>query len=276
MHALSSRFLFIVFLLAASVGLLLAFVFGDALARYAWDEKRNGTLALALVRSDADLAIRIGNFYYGGSMTLQPQGEGIVYDVDRAAAAYRKALSIDTEVAWGHFQLARTYFSQGQLDAALIEINRELAVRPANLRALYVRGLIYGYQGSFALAADDFFRFTQWAPTEWAGYNDLSWVLLAEGRYDEAQEALIRARENVPGAAENPWLLNSAGIVALNSGRNQEAGETFTEALRLAKQLTVDDWRKAYPGDDPVHDAQALSAFRETISENLALAKQSP
>ena len=119
----------------------------------------------------------------------------------------------------GHYQLARIAFVRSDFDTALREINAELAANPENLRSLYVRGLIYGYRGllgDLALAESDFTRFTEWAPSEWAGYNDLAWILAKEGKYQEIETVMARALKNVPGGTENPWLWNMLGVARLN------------------------------------------------------------
>src|SRR3989344_5032135 len=120
---------------------------------------------------DAAEAVRLGNYYFNGA-----GGDGF----GKAEAGFTKAVEIDPKILWGHYQLARVYFVKGEKDRALEEINKELEVNPENLRSLYVRGLIYESSGKLAEAEADFKRFVLWAPKEWAGYNDLAWILAKE------------------------------------------------------------------------------------------------
>lgn len=242
-------------------------------ARYAWRQWRAPQLALALDRTDAPLAMAIGNTYFGTA----PLGNGIpAYDPALAKSAFEKALSIEPGVLWGHYSLARIAFAKGDFAGALREINAELAANPDNLRSLYVRGLIYGYRGKpgdLALAESDFHRFTLWAPTEWAGYNDLSWILAKEGKYGDIASLMQRAFASVPEGSENPWLLNELGLAELNLGQYAAAQVTLVKAQAAAAALTEGDWRHAYSGDSPATDQAGLAAFRAAVAENLARAQ---
>src|SRR3989344_7428087 len=235
----------------------------DALARSAWQKYRSPAVALALNRGDAELAMQLGNYYFGN-------GE---YDLVKAERAYRKAVAINPSILWGHYQLARVIFVRGDYNSALDEINRELEANPQNLRSLYVRGLIYGYTGNSVKAAEDFQRFTEWAPSEWAGYNDLAWALSKGGRYKEALAVIMTALDKVPRGDKNTWLWNAKGVAELNLADYNAAAATFAKAKSTADQLTLDAWHKAYPGNDPASATSGLDAFRNAIIENLQRAE---
>lgn len=234
----------------------------DALARIAWRQYRKPDAALLLVRRNAELAMQLGGYYFGGG----------TYDLEKAERAYQRALDIKPGILWGHYQLARIHFVRGDFNAAIDEVNRELEANPENLRSLYVRGLIYGYRnlpGDLERAEGDFRRFTRWAPKEWAGYNDLAWVLSKRGKYQEAKAVLRDAFREVPAARENPWLWNSLGVAQLNLGEHTNAAVSLQKAKGVAEELTAEDWRHSYPGNNPAEAASGLQAFREAIGENL-------
>ena len=234
----------------------------DFLARLAWQKYYNPRIALDLISQDADLAIRLGNYYFNGG----------AYDLTKATKAYKKALKAKPGILWGHYQLARIYFVKGENNPALEEINKELEANPENLRALYVRGLIYGYRGfsgDLELAENDFRRFVSWAPSEWAGYNDLAWILERLRDYKEAELVIEQAFEKIAGADENPWLWNSLGVARLNLKEYELAASAFTKALELANLLTPEKWQKSYPGNGPQFAESGLSSFRQAIEENL-------
>ncbi|MDP3762455.1 MAG: tetratricopeptide repeat protein, partial [bacterium] len=208
---------------------------------------------------DAKFLMREGNYYFGS-------GE---YDLERAERAFQRAVRVEPGILWGHYQLARIYFIKGDFEKALREINKELEANPENLRALYVRGLIYGFSGKFAEAGEDFRRFVNWAPKEWAGYNDLAWVLSSRGKYKEAQEIIALAFREVSKAGENPWLWNSFGVAQLNLKEYREAKISFGKAEKLLSVMNIEEWRKAYPGNDPVEAESGLRAFRDAVEKNL-------
>jgi tetratricopeptide (TPR) repeat protein len=238
----------------------------DQLARIAWENYQNPMAASVLASSDVELLMQLGNYYFGG-------GE---YDLGKAFAIYTKAVELDPKVFWGEYQIARINFVRSDFEEALSSINREIDNHPTNLRALYIRGLIYAYRGKtgdLEQAISDFERFVEWAPQEWAGYNDLAWLYSTVGKYDSAHVVMERAFLKVPEAADNPWLWNSLGLAELNLKKYSKAAEAFEEAQRLAANLSIDDWRKSYSGNDPRYDERGVEAFREAISKNLLKAK---
>lgn len=238
--------------------------FSDELAGLAWHRYRNAPLALAIPHRNAGLASEIGNFYFGVGG----------YDLALATRAYRKAVAIDPKIFWGHYQLARIHFMRREYESALSEIALELEANPQNLRSLYVRGLIHGFGGNLALAEEDFQRFTQWAPKEWAGYSDLAWILLKRGKSREAADAIATAFREVPDAGENPWLWNSLGVARLNLREYQRAKIAFVKAQELVAGLSEQDWRRAYPGNNPTDAAGGLKAFRGAITENIRMSQR--
>ena len=216
---------------------------------------------------DAGFLMRQGNYYFNGG----------AYDLEKAEAAFQRAVRIEPGILWGHYQLARIYFVKGNFDKAIEEINKELEANPENLRSLYVRGLIYGYRnqaGDLEKAEADFFRFTKWAPKEWAGYNDLAWVLSKQGKYKEAKEAISAAFREIRESESNPWFWNALGVAELNLKKYGAAKTSFKKAKTLAENLTLADWRRAYPGNNPASAEEGLSAFVAAIEENLQRANQ--
>jgi len=139
-----------------------------------------------------------------------------------------------------------------------------------------VRGLIYAYRGfpgDLSLAEEDFQRFVVWAPSEWAGYNDLAWILTEEGKYTEAKEAIEESFIKVQQAEENPWLWNSVGLAELNLFHYSDAEQSFAKALTLAQGLSLDDWHGAYPGNNPEGYSDGLTQFKDGIAENIRRAR---
>src|SRR3989338_1757379 len=208
---------------------------------------------------DAAEAMRLGNYYFNGAGG---------YDLEKAERAFKKAIAMDSEILWGHYQLARVYFVKGEKDKALEEINKELEANPANLRSLYVRGLIYGAMGRPQEAEADFSRFVRWAPKEWAGYNDLAWILAKEGKYADAEKVAGEGIKEAIGGEENAWLWNSLGVAQLNLKKYNDAEKSFRKALKLARNMTENEWARAYPGNNPEESARGLDAFKIAVQAN--------
>lgn len=256
-----------------SIGAVVIFSFflsRDALARLVWQKYHWPQTALSLDRSDADLAMFIGNYYFNGVV-------GGEYNLNVAQKAFKKAIRVNPKILWGHYQLARIIFIKGDYNGALEEINKELAANPENLRSLYVRGLIYGYRnqaGYLEKAEADFFRFTKWAPKEWAGYNDLAWILSKEKKYVEAEKTINLALEEILNGKENPWLWNALGVAQLNLKKYSDAADSFKKAESLAEKLTINDWARAYPGNNPASAEEGLGRFLEVLKENIRRAEE--
>lgn len=212
---------------------------------------------------DPQLAIFIGNYYFGGE----------AYDLNRAQKSYERALVLTPNIRLAHYQLARIYFVEGDLPGALKHINEELQIDPLTLRSLYVRGLIKLSQHDLRGSEADFRAFTQWAPGEWGGYNDLSFVLAKEGKYAESEAVVRQAFIKVPNAKEVSWLWNSLGLAQLNQYKFKDAVVSFTHALTMSDAVTSKVWRRAYSGNDPAGDTTSIVTYQQAIKTNLKAAQ---
>jgi len=257
----NTRF-FLVLVAIALITLVIFFRYKDVLATYTWDHYHNAPLALALDSNNAPLAFQIGNFYFNGG----------AYNLSLAQSAYERVISINPLYPVAHYQLARVLFVENDFSGALAAINKEILYYPQNERSLYVRALIYAYSGQFDTAAEDLKGFIQFAPTEWAGYNDLGWILGSEGKYAEGESILQQAFANVPNAKNNPWLWNTLGVMQLNRKEYTQAILSFQQASSVAASLTGTSWHTAYPGNDESQSTVGIIEFQSAIAANLTKA----
>lgn len=244
-------------------------------ARYVWNEWHAGTLALALDRSDADLAFAIGNYYFGNQTALGTTEER-PYNLALAKKAFSRAVALNPSLPLTHYMRARIEFIQSDFTAALADLSRERSLFPENERALYMRGLTYAYRGfpgDLIRAEQDFKEFIIWAPREWAGYNDLAFVLAKSIRYTHAAAVLKEGIERADGGDRNPWLWNALGVMELNSGNFKDAVSVLTKAQTFAASLTDVEWQKAYPGNDPSNTSTGIEAMQMSIAQNLVTAR---
>ena len=224
---------------------------------------KHQALAYYFNYKDPQLAIFIGNYYFGGE----------AYDLNRAQKSYERALVLTPNTRLAHYQLARIYFVEGDLPGALKHINEELQIDPLTLRSLYVRGLIKLSQHDLRGSEADFRAFTQWAPGEWGGYNDLSFVLAKEGKYAESEAVVRQAFIKVPNAKDVSWLWNSLGLAQLNQYKFKDAVVSFTHALTMSDAVTSKVWRRAYSGNDPAGDTTSIVTYQQAIKTNLKAAQ---
>lgn len=208
---------------------------------------------------DAALVFSMGNYYFGGSAD---------YDAARAEEFFRRTITIDPSYPGAHYQLGRVLFIKGDLYAAERELDEEIKLHPDFWRSHYVRALIRGYRHDFTGAITEFEEFLRYKPESWAAYNDLAWVYFRMGEYEKVKEV---AKSGLRYAPDNPWLNNSLGIALMNVGDNEGARAALSRAQKAVMHMTLEEWGRAYPGNDPRVYGQGLEAMRSSIKENLAL-----
>jgi tetratricopeptide (TPR) repeat protein len=136
-------------------------------------------------------------------------------------------------------------------------------------------GLTYGYKARISGLPEDwkagedaFIKFIEFSPQAPWSRVDLSWIYFSQGKYAQMLPVLEEGLQYRP---ENPWLLNMYGLALFNTGDTKKAQEQFYKAKEQAALLTIDDWGKAYPGNNPEAWAQGLAEFRTIIEKNIAL-----
>jgi len=210
----------------------------------------------AYYKNDANIQYLLGNHHLGGD------GK---YEISLAGKFFDQAIMLDDRMPLVHYQKARIHFLNSRYAKALTEVNKELEYNPSFSRSYYLRGLVYGYDGQYHLAALDFARFTILEPEEWAGYVDLSWALFQLGEYAEVRERL----EQILPKTRNAWLLNAYGVALLNLGEFEASRSALLEAKDLASRMTPEMWGIAYVGNDPRIYEVGLTEMRKNIDENL-------
>lgn len=254
-------------LLAGGFALLILFLLlGNSLANdrvfeYLGTYGRLTSFALSRVE-DADTAFRVGNYFFNGD----------AYNLEKAVISYKRALVLSPSHPFARYQYARAEFLRGNFATALEQAEKQIKVNPDFPNTWYVRGLIHGYVGLRQKAADDFRTFISRVPEQWAGYNDLAWILARQENFAEMKRVVNEAFEKLPHEKErNPWLWTNMGIAEMNLGEYRAAGESFEKALEIAKKMTPKYFWSAYPGNNPRSANDAYRNFLSTLYFNLGL-----
>lgn len=212
--------------------------------------------------TDADTAFRMGNYFFNSD----------AYNLEKAVQSYKRALEISPSHPFAHYQYARAEFLRGNFATALEHIEKQMEINPDFPNAWYVRGLIHGYVGLRQKAADDFRTFISRAPNQWAGYNDLAWILAKQENFAEMKRVVHEAFEKLPHEkGRNPWLWTGLGIAELNLGEYHTAIESFAKGRAIAEKMTPEYFWSAYPGNDPRSAKDAYTNFLATLHFNLGL-----
>ena len=130
----------------------------------------------------------------------------------------------------------------------------------------YVRGLIEGYMGSYANAADSYERYLATDPGNWAALNDYAWVLLKSERFEEALKATETGLGYFP---DNAWLWNSKAIALFELARYEEARDAVMRASETVGGISEQKWLTAYPGNDPRTAGDGVRTLKDSIAQNM-------
>ena len=215
----------------------------------------------------------LGEYYFNHD----PNYAGEAYDLQKAREYYTEAIMTDSpnnHMAW--YQLGRIDFIEGKFLSALYKFDKYSEYAPLGAPSPdYMIGLVYGYKakysddpGDWERAAKHFERFIEVAPIAWAPRVDLAWVYFASGKYEAM---LPHLEEGLVHNPNNAWLHNMYGLALLNTDQKTKAREHFVLAEVAAAELTVADWGRAYPGNDPLVWDDGLREFQEAIAQNITL-----
>ncbi|CAA6605301.1 hypothetical protein MTBLM1_50127 [Rhodospirillaceae bacterium LM-1] len=150
-------------------------------------------------------------------------------DFALAEICFAKAVLLDPAVSSYRCDLATARLSQGKNDLALKGLER--AIDPLDAQDCATMGLVLKTMGAASEAAVWLKRALLLKPDHMAARLNLSNLLLADARHEEAILILRQGIEECPG---NWQLLNNLGLALHESGRPQEALALLDQALELA------------------------------------------
>ena len=211
-------------------------------------------------KSTADYFVAKGIYYFNNG----------AYDTKKAERYFSWAVRLNPKADRAYYELGRIYLVENKLDLARQEVDKSLAINPENKRSFYIRGLIDAYDNKYDDAISDFQQFVAWAPTEWAGHNDLAWVYFLKKDFAKVKEASQDGLDKADD--QNPWLLNGLGVAYVNLGEPQKAEEIFVRAKQISADITPERWSRAYPGNDPSQTEDNLKKFKTDMESNFQLA----
>jgi adenylate cyclase len=155
--------------------------------------------------------------------------------LDRALEAAQRAVALDPTSQQAHHALANVYFSRHELDGALAETERAIALNPNDASLLGASGFSLHFAGDErgidfvkkSMALDPFH--STWSYLPIASYH------FHRGEYEEALAAVRKV--NLPGV---PWSLAYLAAIYAELGRRDEAQSAVEELLRLDPGATTE------------------------------------
>lgn len=205
-----------------------------------------------------------GDMAFGGKIANHT-----FYNLEIAEGFFKLAdISSERKPLWLNYQISRVNFIKGDFSQAIYFANKELELHPTNCRTHYIRGLTYAYMDRLDAAISDFEAFNTCFPDTWAGHNDLAWFWFRKGNMNKVIEVIEPSAQKY---TTNAWVQNTYGVALMNLGRYQEAEKALLLAKESAAKMTPKDWGESYPGNDPSVYKKGLDVMRESIDANLKI-----
>ena len=172
-----------------------------------------------------------------------------------------RAVRLDDEAAQGHCVLAIALFHLRELDRALAEARRCIALAPNSSEGYQAIARILTYNGNAAAAIDMIDTCMRLDPL----YNDLALLFLAEarvalGQFDKAIAALKLRLERNPNSETSYALLASCYG---HLGRIAESRAAWAEVLRIAPNFSIEWQRRILPFKNPDDFERRIEGLRK-------------
>ena len=151
-------------------------------------------------------------------------------EYDAAAAQYRIVQRLLPHSHMGHDALASVLRAQGDLDGAIAECEKALAIKPTFGAAHYHLGSCYQKQGKRDAAIRQYRRAIRFAPDATAAYLNLGELLFRKGELAEAAEV---CRAGLAVAPDHPLLHCNLGMLSIKMGQRRKGAEEIARALQL-------------------------------------------
>jgi len=191
---------------------------------------------------------------------------GFTEDIAEAAAGARSmaetAVTLDANEPMAHLALGRTYLLTSEIEMALAENHKAIAINANFARGHHGLGFAYYYGAGQAESAlphfDAALRLSPRDPWRWITLMVKGSALRFLGRYDAAIEHCQQACLSTDGG--HLPLLNLAAALAV-AGRKNEASLAVVRAMQIRPSFTISDFRNRLVGMNEVcldHYASSL------------------
>jgi tetratricopeptide (TPR) repeat protein len=198
------------------------------------DEARSRVEQLAGEQSNnAQLQYLVGEAYRRGSPAQAP-------DMQRAEAAYQRAVQLDADYLPAYNALAELYVGTGQPDRAIEQYKKIIERRQDNFLAYRNIALVEAGRGNLDAAADYYHRTLAIRADEPVSENNLAALYGDQGR-GNAEEAIRLAQDVVRRYPNEPGFADTLGWVYYRKGLNDAAVEQLQRAVTLAAKRGGDN-----------------------------------
>jgi serine/threonine protein kinase/Flp pilus assembly protein TadD len=224
------------------------------------DTKEIKWLTQATQMSSQALALNDGlaAAHLAQAMTLQDSG-----DLDGAIAQFRRALALDPTDDEILRQLALAYDADGKMLEAERLIKDTIRRNPASWVSYNLLGYFYFNHAQYDQAEPLFRTATELAPDYHPALSNLGGVYVAEGKYKEAETILTRAVALKPSV----YAYSNQGTAYFHLAKFSEAAAAYLQATKLnpGNYLLWSNLASAYSGAGD--SSKAARAYERAIQE---------
>lgn len=128
-----------------------------------------------------------------------------------------------------HVTLGLSYENKGEYDLAVKEYNKAIKMSDDDFRPFFYAGNVYYKKNEYNLAEKYYNKALKIAPDNGDVHNNLAWVYLDTGRYDDA----VMAAERAVRINRSPNYLNTLAHAYTGMGRYKDAMDVLKEALTI-------------------------------------------
>ena len=146
------------------------------------------------------------------------------------ASVWRRAIAVTDRNFEAHYRLARALAIQGDLDAAIVEFNTVVELRPGFAEAHYSLGKALALKGQLDQALARFQRAVEIDPSNVVALNNVGNILLQRGRFNEAMGNFRRVLEI---QADNGPAHSNLGYALVQLGQVDEAIAHLQKAVEF-------------------------------------------
>jgi len=150
-------------------------------------------------------------------------------EINLAIQVYKKAIDTDPSLILAYYNLAKVYLRLGKADDALSVLDDGIATSPENIALLMAIAGIFEGKGEYGKAIDKYEKIIRIKPDDLIAINNLA-SLLSEYRDDE--DSLNRAFKLASSFqdAAIPQFIDTLGWIYYKQGKYQEANELILKA----------------------------------------------
>ena len=178
-------------------------------------------------------------------------------NLELAAKDYEQACTLDNSFLHALIGLGRTYHQLGRLHEALECMNRCIELDGENAELYCTRADLHADLANYREALSDYAQTIDLAPEFAHAYRNGAWLLATcpDSRYRDSKNAIQGAMQAIEfNYGDRHVALDTLAAALASDGQFEEAARTMQEALQIAPNEAVKDYRDrmaAYQSQQP-------------------------